>query len=130
MRWLLVTLVFACKEPGTITLDLVPADGAACANTDHVLLFAEPNSCEACACGGCFAKAGSIVWCEGCTFSDLHGVSLPLDPGHWAIVVDMYDATDTLVGSECVEIDVGEDGTASRKVDPPVVECLDTCQQP
>ncbi|MEO8550195.1 MAG: hypothetical protein ABI678_09475 [Kofleriaceae bacterium] len=130
-------LIAACKSPGTITLDF-DLEGATCAGFGpdaRYVLYAEPGvTCDDCGCGACAgAKSDGVLVCPhgtesvACEADAIHGRTLDLAPGVWAVVLEAYAGADpgTLVASQCVSITVDSDGTDSRVADPP--QCVASC---
>jgi hypothetical protein len=114
-------LVAGCKNAGTITLELIPESEPSCGQT-HAIVFAEKTTCSSCSCGACLGiKPGSVEdpTCtvdDQCQLDDLSGASLALSPGQWAVVVDLLDATNHVIGYECVDVEVDVDGVADKLV--------------
>jgi hypothetical protein len=125
VKWLvLACMVAACKERGTIAVELA-GDPCTIPNTT-VVVYAEPNlSCDLCDCGACFgAKPDGVILHDGVCRD---GIELDLHPGHWAIVVAVLDAGSKLVRQGCVDVDVDADGTGSSTVEGTVVDVAATC---
>ena len=139
----LAVALAACKTRGTIeigfTLGDAGADGPSideCVETaHHSLLYAQPNVSCPCACGSCFgAKPNGVNACDDepdqfCAPS-LQDAALDLSPGHWAVVLALFDETGRELASGCVEIDVDADGdTSPARVDGRIY-CATACPEP
>ncbi len=117
-----IVAVLGCKSPGTITLEFdfdlahLP-DCRSARPADYLALYAIPKlRCEQCTCGQCFGRDGAQLFCGKDEPCEVPGTALDLDPEHWAVVLDLLEpgtAGDTLVASQCLDIDVDEDGVAS-----------------
>src|SRR5262245_61751532 len=111
--WLFVfAAIVGCKSRGTITLDFQLESGtAACApaaDARFVLDAERGVSCNDCACGSCVGlgdKQATACTQEACTAEQVHGTSLVLDPGLWAVVLQEFDGN-VLVHSQCLDIRV------------------------
>lgn len=143
---LLVAALCSCKSRGTIELDFDP-DGATCTefsagywmpggagamatcagtqvHIDHYVLYAEADTtCNSCECGGCVGTGTKVVRVcpddsgQSCG-TDIQDLSLDLQPGLWAVVLEAYASAPQgsppcLVANQCIEITVDADGTSS-----------------
>ena len=122
----------ACRDVGTIAITLPPlgsCDAGTAIETHFVVVFAEPTHCDACMAGACFGlkEAGQVIDCDGpdpCTEAELHGETLHLAPGHWAVVVEALDDERRVLATACADVEVDVDGTADKAVDDLALVCV------
>jgi hypothetical protein len=122
----------SCKNTGTIELHLGGDGGIACAQApdaprdagvdadvgaDYAIVLAEPASCDACACGRC------------CGLDDLAGLSLALEPGHWAVILELFAGDGALRATECADVEVDVDGVADKAISGTGLRCWSECAQ-
>lgn len=139
----------SCKDAGTIDLHLGGDGGIACARepgaqrdagvdasvgADYAIVLAEPASCDACTCGRCFGKPGERhdLGCSQehrCGLDELAGLSLALDPGHWAVILELFAGDGSLRATECADVDVDVDGVADKAISGMGLQCWSDCDQ-
>jgi len=114
-----VLALAACKQQGTITLDL---NAQTCSAADSLeVYFVKGTGCGTCGCGGCDVCASGACKnvCVNCSPADLT-TGLPLDPapgpGTYAVLVNEVSAGHVSAVA-CVDgVEIDADGTASRQV--------------
>jgi hypothetical protein len=114
----------ACKQPGTIAIDLDGLDACPAATRVQVYLIAGATC--ACTCAECVASCRAetcTVGCppEGCPLSSLDdGLALtPPAGGQYAVVYQLRDDSGPLpvvVATACAVVTVGDDGTGDQAV--------------
>jgi hypothetical protein len=137
----------SCKRTGTIELHLggdggiacageprPPRDAGAGAGADYAIVLAEPASCDACDCGRCFGKPGERhdLGCsqdQRCGLRDLEGLTLALDPGHWAVILELFASDGALRATDCADVDVDVDGVADKTIAGMGLRCWVDCDQ-
>ncbi len=133
MLWLLpVMLGGACKERGTITIDLA---NDSCGGT-HVRFQAVKNGTCSCTCGTCSCQTTTTEECvrdvpctgTGCTLDEARANGLEFSPpsaGQYALTYQFLDDSvpAKTLSIACVIVDVDADGTASSTSTPTMPAC-------
>jgi hypothetical protein len=145
----ILAVLASCKDAGTIELQLGGDGGIACAGgsepprdagpdadvgADYAIVLAEPASCDACTCGRCFGKAGERhdLGCSQdhrCGLDELAGLRLALDPGHWAVILELFAGDGALRATECADVEVDVDGVADKAISGMGLRCWADCDQ-
>jgi len=108
--------VAACKEAGTIAIEVDLPDDGTCAAGAEVIVYAIPGAvCGEVACSKYVDACddGCVVACaDGCPLEELSAaLALTPPPGRYALVIDYYDAGGTPVATACAQLTVDADGT-------------------
>lgn len=134
---LAVMLMLGCRSPGTISVDFtLSATSEACGTPPaqpRLIVYAEPRTfCSSCTCGECLGVEDDDEICGSAEEDCEIGSPLDLEPGHWAVVMSLWQQTGelgiALVASQCIDVDVDVDGVASKhRGDGEPIECAATC---
>lgn len=119
---LAVAVIAACKQPGTVAIDI---DGlGACTAATRVQVYLIAGATCACTCGECVASCRPetcTVGCppEGCPISSLDdGLAVtPPAGGQYAVLYQLRDDTGpvpVVVATACTVITVDDDGTGDQ----------------
>lgn len=132
MRWLLVLalLLPACKERGTIDLDLSYPDE--CTAPTHAAVYLIRGAlCGECTCGDCLTRCDEdncTLGCDGdyCTYDELlAGVTVTPDrAGPYAVIYQLVTISETADGRDIEEVALlcadgvllDKDGTSSDRI--------------
>ena len=127
-----LALASACKEKGTITIDL---SGAEACGAERVRFQAVKNGTCSCTCGSCACETSGNQVCiqdvcagSGCTLEEARSGALEFEPpseGLYALTYQFFDGAvpASTVSVVCVIVEVQEDGTASSVMDPDPMCC-------
>jgi hypothetical protein len=111
----------ACKQRGTITLEVTGAGSCSMGSADDKVsvYFVKGASCGS-MCGTLCGTGNCVDSCKNCTASDL-ATGLPLDPSPgpdtYAVQIDEVGSGSRYIARGCAgSVEIDADGTASRAV--------------